>query len=158
MSAIERLTITLPSGMAGVVKGAVRDGDYASASEVIREALRDWKMKRELQLHRLAERKAEIDRSIADATEGRLTDFDSELIVARKAMPGLEANRMDKTLRKYSSFDAMKDAEYREWQALPASVRLDAAGELSTMQYSWKSQDVQPGLQRTLVRVQQAPR
>jgi antitoxin ParD1/3/4 len=42
MADIERLTITLPSDMAAVVEG----GDYASASEVVREALRDWKMKR----------------------------------------------------------------------------------------------------------------
>ena len=35
MGAIERLTITLPVEMAGLVKGAVDEGDYASASEVI---------------------------------------------------------------------------------------------------------------------------
>jgi putative addiction module CopG family antidote len=55
MAAIERLTITLPAEMAELVKGAVNDGDYASSSEVIREALRDWKMKRELRLAQLAE-------------------------------------------------------------------------------------------------------
>jgi len=42
MGDIERLTITLPAEMAELVKGAVDDGDYASSSEVIREALRDW--------------------------------------------------------------------------------------------------------------------
>ena len=41
MGAIERLTITLPADMAGLVKGAIVGGDYASSSEVIREALRD---------------------------------------------------------------------------------------------------------------------
>jgi Arc/MetJ-type ribon-helix-helix transcriptional regulator len=46
MADIERLTITLPSDMATLVKGAVSDGDYASSSEVIRETLRDWKIKR----------------------------------------------------------------------------------------------------------------
>ena len=42
MSAIERLTITVPAEMAAVVRQAVSDGGYASTSEVIREALRDW--------------------------------------------------------------------------------------------------------------------
>jgi antitoxin ParD1/3/4 len=42
MSAIERLTITVPAEMAAVVRRAVVDGSYASTSEVIREALRDW--------------------------------------------------------------------------------------------------------------------
>jgi antitoxin ParD1/3/4 len=38
---IERMTITMPADLAAVVKGAVEGGDYASTSEVVREALRD---------------------------------------------------------------------------------------------------------------------
>ena len=83
MGAIERLTITLPAEMAGLVKGAVDGGDYASTSEVIREALRDWKLKRELRLRQLAELKADIDRRLSDVAEGRLANFDAERIIAR---------------------------------------------------------------------------
>jgi len=82
MAAVERLTITLPAEMAGMVKGVVDEGGYASTSEVIREALRDWKMMRELRVRRFAELKAEIDRGMADVTEGRLTDFDPRQIIA----------------------------------------------------------------------------
>lgn len=39
---IERLTITVPAEMAATVRQAVEGGEYASTSEVIREALRDW--------------------------------------------------------------------------------------------------------------------
>jgi Arc/MetJ-type ribon-helix-helix transcriptional regulator len=39
MADIERITITLPSDMAVIVKRAVEDGDYASRSEVVRAAL-----------------------------------------------------------------------------------------------------------------------
>jgi antitoxin ParD1/3/4 len=42
MGAIERLTITVPAEMAATVKAAVASGDYASTSEVVREALRAW--------------------------------------------------------------------------------------------------------------------
>jgi len=38
MAGIERLTITLSSDMAAVVKGAAADADSASSSEVVREA------------------------------------------------------------------------------------------------------------------------
>lgn len=38
MADIERLTITLPAEMAAAVKVAVEGGDYASTSEVVREA------------------------------------------------------------------------------------------------------------------------
>jgi len=83
MAEIERLTITLPSDMAAVVKGAVEGGDYASSSEVVREALRDWKMKRALQLRELAALKADIDKGLTDLAEGRVKDFDAGRIIER---------------------------------------------------------------------------
>jgi antitoxin ParD1/3/4 len=83
MAEIERMTITLPSEMAAVVKGAVEGGDYASSSEVVREALRDWKTKRALQLQELAALKADIDRGLTDLAEGRVQDFDAARIIER---------------------------------------------------------------------------
>lgn len=83
MAEIERLTITLPSEMAAVIKGAVEGGNYASNSEVVREALRDWQMKRALQLHELESLKAEIDRGLTDVAEGRVHDFDAARIIER---------------------------------------------------------------------------
>lgn len=83
MGAIERLTITLPADMVGLVKGAVDEGDYASTSEVIREALRDWKLRRELRLGQLAELRTDIARGLADVAEGRIADFDASRIIAR---------------------------------------------------------------------------
>jgi antitoxin ParD1/3/4 len=83
---IERMTITLPSDMAAVVKGAVEGGDYASNSEVVREALRDWKTKRALQLLDLASLKADIDRGLTDLAAGRVEDFDKARIIERGRM------------------------------------------------------------------------
>jgi len=83
MAEIERLTITLPTDMAAVVKSAVADGDYASTSEVIREAIRDWKIKRALQLQELAALKADIDKGLADVVAGRVKKFDADSIIAR---------------------------------------------------------------------------
>ncbi len=83
MAEIERMTITLPSDMAAIVKGAVEGGDYASSSEVVREALRDWKTKRALQLGELESLKAEIDKGLTDLAEGRVKDFDTDRIIQR---------------------------------------------------------------------------
>lgn len=83
MAAIERMTITLPSDIAAVVKGAVAGGDYASSSVVVREALRDWKTKRALQLQELTALKADIDRGLSDLAEGRVQDFDAARIIER---------------------------------------------------------------------------
>jgi Arc/MetJ-type ribon-helix-helix transcriptional regulator len=41
MARVERISVALPAAMAGVVHDAVESGDYASASEVVRDALRD---------------------------------------------------------------------------------------------------------------------
>jgi antitoxin ParD1/3/4 len=83
MAEIERLTITLPSEMAAVVKSAVETGGYAAASEVVRAALRDWKIKRALQLQDLATLKADIDSGLADVAAGRVKDFDAARIIER---------------------------------------------------------------------------
>ena len=70
---VERLTITLPPEMAAMVKAAVADGDYASASEVVREALRDWKIKRALQVEELAALKA--DAFVMDALGAQIAEW-----------------------------------------------------------------------------------
>jgi antitoxin ParD1/3/4 len=46
MAKVEKLSIGLPTDMATLVRKAVETGDYASSSEVIREALREWKARR----------------------------------------------------------------------------------------------------------------
>lgn len=48
MASVEKLSIALTHEMADEVRTAVKSGDYASSSEVIREALRDWRRKRAL--------------------------------------------------------------------------------------------------------------
>lgn len=40
--AAERLTVTMPAEMAETLRAAVAEGDYASTSEIVREALRAW--------------------------------------------------------------------------------------------------------------------
>jgi antitoxin ParD1/3/4 len=80
---VERITITLPTDMAAVVRGAVEGGDYASTSEVVRAALRDWKMKRTLQLQELAALKVDIDKGLDDVASGRVKDFDAAQIIER---------------------------------------------------------------------------
>jgi antitoxin ParD1/3/4 len=49
----------------------------------VREALRDWKMKRALQLQELASLKAEIDRGLTDVAEGRVEDLDAARAIER---------------------------------------------------------------------------
>lgn len=48
MSTVEKITIALTREMAGFVRNAVESGEYASTSEVIRDAVREWKERRDL--------------------------------------------------------------------------------------------------------------
>lgn len=43
MATIEKISVALPADMLGLVRAAVESGDYTTTSEVIREALREWK-------------------------------------------------------------------------------------------------------------------
>jgi antitoxin ParD1/3/4 len=83
MAEIERLTITLPHDMVSVVKGAVEGGDYASSSEVVREALLDWKIKRTLRMKEMEALGADIEKGLTDLAEGRVQDFDAARIIER---------------------------------------------------------------------------
>lgn len=83
MPTIERLTVTMPADMAALIKAAVEEGDYASTSEVIREALRDWKVKRSLKLGEIEALRTDINKGMADLTAGRVADFDMDKIIER---------------------------------------------------------------------------
>ena len=65
MSDVERMTITLTAEMAQAVKGAVAAGEYASSSEIVREALRDWRYKRERQARELEALRADLQAGVS---------------------------------------------------------------------------------------------
>ncbi|MDO8296125.1 MAG: type II toxin-antitoxin system ParD family antitoxin [Caulobacter sp.] len=48
MAKIDKISVALPTEMVDGVREAVESGEYATVSEVIRDALRDWKIKRRL--------------------------------------------------------------------------------------------------------------
>ena len=55
MTTAEKISIALPPEMVAIVRGAVATGEYASNSEVVRDALRDWTHKRSLRQQGVAE-------------------------------------------------------------------------------------------------------
>ena len=83
MSGIERLTITLPAAMAAAVKEAVESGDYASVSEVAREALREWRIKRIMRQQELAAFKIDFSRNLAGPNANKPAEQGSRPSVTR---------------------------------------------------------------------------
>ena len=71
---VEKLSIALPPEMAALVREAVEGGEYASSSEVIRDALRAWKRKRLLQRQGLGELRALWQEALNDRRPGGAAD------------------------------------------------------------------------------------
>lgn len=48
MSDIQKISVALPTDQLAALNAAIETGEYATASEIVREALRDWQVKRDL--------------------------------------------------------------------------------------------------------------
>lgn len=55
MPNVEKISIALTSEMAATVRDAVNSGEYVSTSEVVREALREWKLRHTLRREEIME-------------------------------------------------------------------------------------------------------
>lgn len=65
MALTEKLSVALPADMADLVREAVEKGEYASAGEIVREALDDWRRRRDERRRALDELGALWDAGIA---------------------------------------------------------------------------------------------
>ena len=72
MANVEKVSVALTAEMAAMMRQAVESGEYASASEVMREAFRDWKFRRAQRDQIIAELGRQWDAGIASgpAAEG----------------------------------------------------------------------------------------
>ncbi|WKJ91455.1 type II toxin-antitoxin system ParD family antitoxin [Methylomonas montana] len=85
MTNLEKTSIALTPEMAAIVRQCVESGAYASSSELIREALRDWKTNRSLQQSELQVLKSLWQAGI-DSGSGKFTDMDAIKMEARKRL------------------------------------------------------------------------
>ena len=74
MSTAEKISIALPAEMVHMIRKAVATGEYASSSEVIRDALRDWTYKRNLRQQGVNELRDLWQEARADETPGVSAD------------------------------------------------------------------------------------
>lgn len=74
MPNVEKISIALPTEMAASVRQAVEAGEYSSNSEVVREALRDWTLKRNLRQYEVDELRRMWQQAIDDKQPGLPVD------------------------------------------------------------------------------------
>ena len=70
MASVEKISIALPPEMLTLVRKVVDEGEYASSSEVIRDALRDWTVKREERRRGVEELRAVWQQALQDKAPG----------------------------------------------------------------------------------------
>jgi len=90
----EKMSITLTPELAAMITEAVATGDYASTSEVIREALRDWRMKQVVRQQQLQEIRRLWDEGMQSGP-GRFRDIEGLIQEAERRFQAEKA-REDK--------------------------------------------------------------
>jgi antitoxin ParD1/3/4 len=79
MADIQKVSIALTGEQVAALKSAVETGEYATTSEIVREALRDWQFKRELRKRDLKRLRQLWDEGKASGTA---KPFDVERTIA----------------------------------------------------------------------------
>jgi antitoxin ParD1/3/4 len=70
MPAVERISIALPPEMVANIRKAVETGEYASSGEVVRDALHEWTLMRNLRQQSLGELRTLWRQALEDKTPG----------------------------------------------------------------------------------------
>ncbi len=82
MATVEKVSIALTHDMAALVRQVVENGEYASSSEVVRDALRDWKTKRALRARQIEDFRRLWQEGI-ESGPGRFESMEALLAEAR---------------------------------------------------------------------------
>ncbi|WP_349631088.1 ribbon-helix-helix domain-containing protein [Bradyrhizobium jicamae] len=71
-SKVEKLSVALTGEQVSSLKAAVDAGEYATTSEIVREAVRDWQLKRELRQDEIKRLRQLWDEGVASGSAGVL--------------------------------------------------------------------------------------
>jgi antitoxin ParD1/3/4 len=72
MSSVEKVSVALTNEQLSALKAAVDSGEYATTSEIVREAVRDWQLKRELRHEDINRLRQMWDEGVASGSAGEV--------------------------------------------------------------------------------------
>jgi antitoxin ParD1/3/4 len=72
MGSVENLSVALTNEQVSALKAAVEAGEYATTSEIVREAVRDWQLKRQLRQEDIKRLRQMWDVGVASGSAGQL--------------------------------------------------------------------------------------
>ena len=70
MASVEKVSVALTNEQISALKAAVDAGEYATTSEIVREAVRDWQLKRELRHEDIKRLRQMWDAGVASGSAG----------------------------------------------------------------------------------------
>lgn len=85
MPEVKKVSVALTGEQVSALKAAVETGEYATTSEIVREAIRDWQFKRELRHEDLNRLRQIWDEGNASGTPSPV-DFDDARREARQRL------------------------------------------------------------------------
>jgi len=85
MSNVEKISVALTPEMAAAVREAVARGEYVSSSEVVRDALQDWQLRRSMNEAALEELRALWQEGV-DSGPGRFESMQDLRAEARRRL------------------------------------------------------------------------
>ncbi|TPI21890.1 type II toxin-antitoxin system ParD family antitoxin [Mesorhizobium sp. B4-1-1] len=91
MPNVEKLSVAVTTQQAAIMREAVEAGEYATASEIVREAMRDWLAKRELRKEDVRRLQRLWDEGKASG-EPETLDFDTLRREARQKLKDASPN------------------------------------------------------------------
>src|SRR5882672_5047897 len=97
MGHVDKRSITLSPELAAAVDDVVAAGEYASVSEVIRDALRQWKERRDLHGYTIEELRRLVQEGI-DSGPGRFASIDEIKAEARRRLRSDDAARVHRPI------------------------------------------------------------
>ena len=72
MAGIEKISVALTAEQVAALRAAVDAGEYATTSEIVREAVRDWQLKREFRREDINRLRELWDQGLAGGSAGRV--------------------------------------------------------------------------------------
>ncbi|KPF95713.1 CopG family transcriptional regulator [Rhodopseudomonas sp. AAP120] len=72
MANVEKVSVALTGEQVAALKAAVESGEYATTSEIVREAIRDWQLKRDLRQEDVRRLRQLWDEGIASGSAGEV--------------------------------------------------------------------------------------
>lgn len=92
MANVEKLSVALTGEQVAALRTAVDSGEYATTSEIIREAVREWQIKRQLRQEDIQRLRLLWDEGIASGSAGAL-DMQSLRRDARQRLAGAQKRK-----------------------------------------------------------------